>query len=875
VVIQSPNPERAKAFATALAQRWERDSHIDRVFYRIDVDALKRKGLLYLSPDELTDLRQQLQAHHDVLKGLAASPTLQHLLALVNQEVTTSLVSHLFTRFLEDTQQEKPPDLSLLLALLRQMDEWLEGSRSYRSPWDKTLTDNADAFSQDGFLWSDDHHLLFVFVMPKAAVSDVSGFRTAVQRVRADVREIHTAYPETAVGLSGSAMLDSDEMVAAERDTTIASVIAVVGVTLLYFSLFKGVARPLLALGTLFIAVCWSLGLTTLTVGHLNIFSIAFMPMLLGLGIDYGGYFIARFEEEQVTTGGMQPALVRTFATTGPGIVATALTTAFTFGTLLLPGFKGIAELGFVGGSSMLLTLLATFIVLPALLVWHDRHRGVSPTSQMRPRAGDPGGYLAIFYRYPRAILAAGALLVGLSCLFIGRVGTDFNLLHLQARGTESVLWEQKIFESTKESPLFAELAADSLAGVTRKVAALKALPSVAKVESILSVIPEDQAQKLPLIEALRPLLADISFQEGTAEAADLEVLRSALGRIRFKMADNDGGEASPEDATRRQMHEVGRQIARFDETTARMGEAQARQALSAFQAELMRDLAGKLALLQANLEAEPVTPADLPPELRVRYIGAHGRYRIIVYPAENVWEFQPLSRFVRDVRAVDPDVLGTPVMNFELIRGMQAAYEQAGLYAFLGIVFLVLLAFRAVRPALLALTPLVVGSLWTLGLMGVLLLKFNIANLIVLPLIMAPAVEGGIMIVSRYREESRKARRPVPLPQSTGRAVVFSSLSTIVGFGSLMISRHWGIFSIGLLLTVGVASVLLVSVTLLPSLLAILSARGSARTDERVKTDVPSATAMPGTTVTRVGCGRRSPMDVPQPESPGAAMPL
>jgi predicted RND superfamily exporter protein len=516
VVIQSHNPERAKAFVTALDQRWETDPHVEKVFYRINVDALKRKGLLYLSPDELADLRQQLQEHHALLQELAASPTLQNLFVLVNQEVTKSLVSHLFTGFLEeDTQQEKPPDLSLLLALLQQMNTWLEGSRSYQSPWAKALTENAADFSQDGFLWSDDQQLLFVFVIPKAWVSDVSGFRTAVQRVQADVREIHKAYPETAVGITGSAMLDSDEMVSAERDTTIASAIAVVGVTLLYFSLFKGVARPLLALGTLLIAACWSLGFTTLTVGHLNIFSIAFMPMLLGLGIDYGSYFIARFEEEQAATREIQPALVLTFVTTGPGVAATALTTAFTFGTLLLPDFKGIAELGFIGGSSIFLTLLATFTVLPALLVWHERCRNVSPTSQRKRCAESPGDYLAVFYRYPRAILAASALLVGLSLWFIGRVGADFNLLHLQARGTESVLWEQKIFESTKQSPLFGELGAESLAQVKRKVAALKTLPSVAKVESIMSVIPEDQAQKLSLIEALRPLLADISLQEG------------------------------------------------------------------------------------------------------------------------------------------------------------------------------------------------------------------------------------------------------------------------------------------------------------------------------------------------------------------------
>jgi hypothetical protein len=212
VVMQSQHPERAKAFATALAQRWETDAHIAQVLSRIDVDTLRRKGLLYLSPDQLTELRQQLQAHHAFLHALAASPTLHTLFTLVNQEVTKALVSHLFTGFLqEDTVQEKPPDLSLLLTLLQQMNTWLEGSRRYQSPWASVLTESADAVSPDGFLWSDDHQLLFVFVRPKASVSDVSGFRTAIQRVQADVRALHHAYPETAVGLTGSALLDSDE----------------------------------------------------------------------------------------------------------------------------------------------------------------------------------------------------------------------------------------------------------------------------------------------------------------------------------------------------------------------------------------------------------------------------------------------------------------------------------------------------------------------------------------------------------------------------------------------------------------------------------------------------------------------------------------
>jgi uncharacterized protein len=124
------------------------------------------------------------------------------------------------------------------------------------------------------------------------------------------------------------------------------------------------------------------------------------------------------------------------------------------------------------------------------------------------------------------------------------------------------------------------------------------------------------------------------------------------------------------------------------------------------------------------------------------------------------------------------------------------------------------------------------VGSCWTLGFMGLFQVPFNVANLIVLPLVMAPAVESGIMIVYRQREERDRRQRPLPLPQSTGRAVVFSTLSTIIGFGSLMISQHRGIFSIGLLLTLGVASVLLASLTTLPSLLSILSSTGRKTAD-------------------------------------------
>jgi hopanoid biosynthesis associated RND transporter like protein HpnN len=834
VVIRSDRPEAAKAFAMALAQRWATDRNIDRVLYRINTDALKNKALLYLAPDELIALRQKLQNHQTLLEELTASPTLQNLFALINREMSTALVGHAFTGFLEeDHQANGPPDLSLLVTLLQNMNQALDAPDVYRSPWANVFAKDEAPRAQDGYLWSDDKKMLFVLVQPKREEGQFNRFETAVRQIRADVSELRKTHPGVEVGITGKSVLDADEMAVAAQDTSRATLLSVAGVALLYFGLFKGVVRPFLALVTLVIGICWALGFTTLTIGHLNILSIVFMPMLLGLGIDYGSYFISRYTEERVAGKGLQEAMSQTFVATAPGIMATALTTALSFGTLLLTGFKGIAELGFIGGSGILLAALATFTVLPALLLLYERRRPIRSTTQCGLHEQNRGSYLEPLYRYPRAVLAASVLLGGLALLVLGKVGVDLNLLHLQARGTEAVAWMQKIFESTQRSVLYGEIVADSFEQVKRKEAALLALPSVAQVESIASVIPADQPRKVRLIRELQPFLAGISPQQDTSAAVDLEALRTILGRIQFKMAEDGEAAGDLENGTLREaMHDVRRLITRFHEATERMGETAALQALMRFQEEMGRDLAEKVSLLQGNLQAQPVTFQDLPPELRARYVGKTGRYRLLVYPAEDIWEFQPLARFVNDVRSVDPDTLGAPIGNFEYTREMKGAYQEAGLYALLGIVVLTLLTFRAVRPTLLALVPMAMGSFWMLGFMGFFRVMFNVANLIVVPLIMAPAVESGIMIVYRHREERDRWQRPPPLPQSTGRAVVFSTLSTIIGFGSLMISHHQGIFSIGLLLTLGVASVLLASITTLPSLLSILSSTGRKTAD-------------------------------------------
>ena len=838
VVIRGQDKNRAKAFATALAQRLEDEPSIEKVLHRIPLDTLQDKALLYLSDEELTELRRQLEQYRELFQEFAAYPTLERLFDLLNREVTKALVSHVFTDFLEDEgQTEKPLDLTFLLTLLRQLNQHLDPQQPYHSLWQELFTSTSQGTPHDGFLWSDDQQLLFVFANPKVEAGDVNRFQTAVRQIRQDVQALQQAYPDLEVGITGKAVLETDEMTSAQRDMTIATVISLVGVAILFGAFFRSMIRPGLTVLTLMLGVGWTLGFTTLTLGHLNIFTIVFAPMLIGLGIDSTGiHFLTHYETQRTAGKNVRQALEHTFLGTGGGIVIATLTTATAFYALIFSDFLGLRELGFITGSGLMLILLATFTCLPALLVLEERWRGARAPIYATPSIEEQAGYVERFYRYPWTTLAVSACLVILSLLALGKIGTDFNLLRLQSERNESVIWAERIFASTRRSVLMGEIMANSIADVERKVEALSHLPSVERVDSILAVLPPEQERKLALIQELRPLLAEMTMPRHDPDAVDLAALRTILERLNAKFeAGNEAPQTSAEGVLRLDLREVQQLIEQFLQRTQEIPAAGIQSALSTFQRALRGDLAAKLALLQRNLEAQRVTIEDLPSELRARYVGKTGKFRLFVLPAENVWEPLPLAKFVRDLQAVDTNAIGAPVTNYEYMETIKQGYSKASVYAMSGIVFLTFLMFRGALSTILALVPLLVGSVWTLGMMVLFGVQFNMANLLFLPLIIGIGIDNGVHIMHSYRTTGKYEGESVPLTKSTAKALTLAALTTIVGFGSLMISSHRGIYSLGLLVALGVGSVLVASLTTLPSLLAILgSAAGRHPTTSR-----------------------------------------
>jgi len=814
VVVEARTFEAAKAYASRLVQELRASPvKFQRVHYRIDPKRFEGRQLLYLKQEKLEEIRNKIFDHQEFMESFAVDPTLSRLVEGVNAQFAQSFVANLFDIGLTDDQAI---DTKFLSVLLDQIAQRLDHPTAFRSPWGTLFSfggEEADA----GYFLSDDKSLLFVLVeSPRGDKGSFTGDRRSIEAVRGAVAQLRQVFPQVQAGVTGAPVLSNDEMTAAFNDSQIASALAAILTLAVMFWAFGRVWKPLLMLGVLGVTLGWSMGVITLTVGHLSIFSVMFISIVMGIGIDYGIYLLFRYEAERFVGRAVPEALERTAARAGPGMLLGALTAGGTFAVLLFTEFRGIQELGFISGVSILLAWLGMITFFPALLALIDTRRGDKP-EEARPRTHKiehmhvPA--LDHMTEYPRTILAAFGVVTLASLWALPSVTFDYNLLNLQALGTESVTWERRILATTGRSGFNGLASAGSLDDLRRKQEAFERLPSVSEVDSVLRVIPESQPEKIAMIKSFAPLVAPVRI--GRSSPIDLDRLTSAVRDLkrRFDLAASEATRPLPADV--RQLHAQTRALL---ERLGRADRDVAEAALTHLQAQLYRDFVEKFHTLQRNLNPRPISLADIPEELRRKFIGVSGQFLIQIHPRVNIWERAGAEQFVRELRSVDPDVTGSPVISYEAIRLMERAYVQGTAYAFILATGLTLWMLRRVRETLLALLPLALGLLWTIGLMRLFDLQFTLANVWGLPLIIGTALEFGLNVVMSFME-GREHNGPL-VSRSTVMAVVLNGITTVVGFGSMMTSHHQGIYGLGLLLTIGTVCALVASLVVLPVVL-------------------------------------------------------
>lgn len=829
VVVSAPVPQRAVAYAEALAQRIRNDSvHFKGVFHRIDPEQVKPWLFYYLEPDQIREIGSNLKENGDLIRGLAEKQDILAFLNLLNRKMASRMVGELFTGFLDEPGPSSPKpepaqamDLSPLIVTLDGLSAYLRGDGGYKSPWASLFQNGGMDLDLEGYLWEGNRKYLLLVVFPERVSQGFNELQGSLDQLRAIIRELQVEYSDIRVGVTGQEALNHDEISTVLDDMLIATWLSLGGVLLLMILFFRGIRRPLVELVSLMVGLCWTFGWTTLFIGHLNILSVVFAPLLCGLGVDYGIHWMSRFEEESRHGARDSWTVVRLVTeSSGPAILLAGLSAAFSFLPFVLTGFRGLMELGLITGMGILLTLIADFTILPALTPIIARGAPSYRPTRKSSWQND-SSMMRLSPRTGRWVMALSLPACVLSLWSSTRVGFDLNPLRLQAANAESVVWEKQLLEHSERSLLTAAMIVTSPEEVAARTQVLKQLPSVSEAESIFSFLPTDQKEKAPLVRGLRRSIPEVKPAVLTNHVSDVNDLDQILERIRFKMQDSEAAAAGAgEDlivqmkAVRRLIEEIKRALAESPQAPERFFEYR----------KLFRDdLLSTWEMMRKAASARPMTIESLPAEIR-DWFYHDGQFLIRIFPSQSIWEEEALSRFVNELRSVDPEVVGDPISLYVFATAYRNACVNASTYALIAVGILLFLGLRRISLSLLALTPLAVGTLWTVGIMGVADLHFNLANSMFMPLVVGAGVEYGIVIIHRWKEGDLP---PGAIPLSTFKGVLLAALTTTVGFGMLMISHHRGIFSLGFVAWAGSLCVLVAAVLLLPSLLMHMNPPG------------------------------------------------
>jgi predicted RND superfamily exporter protein len=573
----------------------------------------------------------------------------------------------------------------------------------------------------------------------------------SIGKLRSIVADVRETYPSTHIGLTGMPILENDEMELSNQAMTEASILALVGVAAVFMAGFGGIRHPLLALIALLVAFAWTMGYITLAVGHLNILSIAFGAMLIGLGTDFSVHYLARYLDLRRTGLEAEEALCQTAEVVGPGILTGALTTSAAFYAASFAEFTGVSELGTIAGGGILFCAVTTFVLFPALIIL------VTPNAPAR-NLFDVRGLLSPVFSFPKTTLVLFA--AGFIFLLYGipKVWYDHNLLHLQPEGLESVKLEEQLLDMDVDhggkNVWFALSIADTKEELLERKKIFESKYPALKVEEIVSLFPEADPTKIKVIQSIADMLQSLPV-----------------------------------------------------ELPAQLQNSPA--------AELVR----RLQTLKAMAIPEPPTTSDLPDSMVERFVGKRGKQLMRIYTTANIWNMDELEKFVKAVRDVDPKATGSPLQTYESSLQMQQGFITAACYAFGAILVFLLIDFRSFAASFSALFPMFLGFIMMFGVIGWLDLPLNPANMIVLPLILGIGIDDGVHLIHDYR--SRRHTR-YKMSASTATSILVTSLTTIIGFGSMMIASHRGLQSLGRVLVIGVTCCLLASIVILPILLAL-----------------------------------------------------
>jgi hypothetical protein len=796
VVIDADAPETARLQRDKLIERLKKETSLFREVYAPGSgEFFERNGLLYLSVKDLEALSENLSTAQPLLGLISKDPTLRGLFSVLERIVSQG----------GDIEQK-----TKLVPFFNRLAQAIESSTSKRPKplsWEELVLGEKAAVEASR---------QFIILDPILDYTTLSGGEAAIEAIYRIRNELGLHKTNgVIVRLTGDVVLNYENLVVVNRGMGLTTLISFL---LVAIALVIGLGSGRLvfaSLVTLLMGFIWTLGFAIAFVGRLNLISVAFGVLFIGLGIDYAIQYCLRYRELIASGLGHHEAIVGTARGLGVSLRLCTVAAAIGFYSFLPTPYTGVSELGLIAGTGMFINLFATLTILPALLTLLPlKKAGVKGFVAKRPFHQMP-------YKYAKAIVL-GAIVIGIGALLlVPKLYFDYNPLSLYDPHSEAVLTIKELFKNEMTCPWTISVLAGNAKEAEEIAARLKGLKEVKEAIAISSFVPEDQSSKLAILSDIAlfmpPGLETTKPQKLSYEKniVSLESLEASLDKILSAAPRDNGGYV----ASLTRLH---RSLKEFKKTLQHPEKRQ--EAFNKLEQMVLSNLPVLFHDLETSLRASAVKESDLPPELRSRYVAPDGRYRVEVFPKENILETASLKRFVKAVSALAPNATDTPVTIQEAGNAVVRSFLLATLYALLAITLYLLIELRSISDTLLILLPLTLSLLMTGASSVILDIPFNFANVIVIPLLLGSGVEG-IYLIHRFRKDPPPSGNM--LETSTARALFLSTLTTILSFSALSFSSHRGMASMGKLLTICIGSLMITTLVFLPALLKFVKTAG------------------------------------------------
>jgi hopanoid biosynthesis associated RND transporter like protein HpnN len=804
VVVDAETPELARESATRLAEALRGEPEL---FTDVELpgagDFFERHGLLYQPLEDLEIFSEQVVAIQPLLASLEREPTLANLVSLIEEglEATGGAL-------------DEPEEWSVVLDHFSEATVKVYAEYPVAVSWEDLTLDGSPVESQTRYT---------LIVQPVLDFASLFPAEKPMKQVRRVAGELGLE-PDRGVQvrITGHPALNHEELVGVIWDV-VAGVFLFFGLVL--YVLYRALASFRMVIASLVTLVCglvWASAFAAFAVGDLSLPTITFAIFFVGLGVDFTIHLGMAYASEVGSGRSAESAMQASIGTVGRSFLMCTVTTSLGFLVFMPTENTAIAELGLVSGAGMVINLFASVTLFPALLAgWLRLEDKTAPPARFHL----DGRWRAILEDHPRRVVTVAFALFALALASSLRIRFDDNVLNIRDPATESVqTFEELVEEAGENSPWPINAVAADLDAADALADELERLDVVSRAITLRDYVPEDQEDKLLLLEDLGFLLdaAPPALDDGDGTGDDAPSAERQIAALRAFRDYLIGAAPDHGSSMGRSMRLLASRLTGFLERVDGHPDPGARaRDLATLESLLLSGVPDLFDQLRRATAVEAITLDRLPDSLTRRMLAPDGRARVQIFPEHALSTHDAFHGFAREVTAVVPTASGVSVNLIALGHATRTSFQQAIALA-LGLiaVLLYVLLWRRVAPVLLVLTPLVMASVATVGCMAALGLPLNLLNVLVIPLLLGIGVDSGIHLVHRAEHPVRAGEEL--LETTTARAVFFSALTTAMSFGTLALSSHRGVAGLGIALSFGMIFVVLCNLVVLPALLAL-----------------------------------------------------